>query len=233
MREKFDHSKMSAEELAKTQVLNLSDVEKLASYEKATSKKPAVVLGIIGLIVLSIGIFYPKITSFFGNKKDENVVYNRVSDKDKNIDDSLNKEINNNTQLTCTKTTLANSDGTDSSLTYNFTFVNNALQNYTKLAIINVSSNSQDGLVTVDNLYAGYTSLSGVPINGYYLQTSKTSNGITVNVNIDLTKLDILSFPDTHKGNYVSNVEFNLNTTMDAVNETVSSNGFNCRESSY
>ena len=234
MKEKYDRSKMSAEELAKTQVLNLSDVEKLANYEKKVSKKPAIVLGVIGLFVLSIGMFYPKVTAFLAKDKDEGVIYNRVDDK---IDDAVNNndntttsnQVNLNSQLTCTKTTLAAPDGTDTTLTYNLSFIDNALQSYTKLAIINPNSTNPAGVATVDGLYNGFLSFSQVPVNGYYLQVTKNSSGIAVNVNIDLTKLDVMSFPETHKTNSVSNVEFNLNATKDVVSNMLATGGFNCR----
>lgn len=230
MRKKIDQSKMSAEELAKTQVLNLNDVEELANYEKTVSKKPAIVVGILGLFALSIGMFYPKIVAFLDNSKDKNVVYNRVDKDDEAIynSKSLNEE-NLNTQLTCMKAILANPDGTDLNLTYNFNFVNNALQSYTKLAIYNINATNPNGTVTVDNLYNTFTAISQIPIVGYYLQTSKTSNGLTVSMNADLTKFSPTTLPDTHKTYTISNVEYALNTTKEIITTTSETNGFTCR----
>ena len=230
MRKKLDHSKMSTEELAKTQVLNLNDVEELANYEKTVSKKPAIIVGIIGLFALTIGAFYPKIVTFLDTEKDENVVYNRVDNDDDEIYNSkpLN-ETNTNTQLTCMKAMLANPDGTDLTLTYNFTFVNNALQSYTKLAIYNINATNPSGTVTVENVYNTFATLSQTPIVGYYLQTSKTSNGVTVSMNADLTKFSPTTLPDTHKTYTISNVEYALSTTKEAITQTSAANGFTCR----
>ena len=221
---------MSAEELAKTQVLNLNDVEQLASYEKTVSKKPAIIVGVIGLFALSVGVLYPKIVSFIDKDKDEKVVYNRVdNDNDEIYNSKPLNEANTNTQLTCMKTTLANPDGTDLTLTYNFTFVNNALQSYTKLAIYNINATNPSGTVTVENVYNTFATLSQTPIVGYYLQTSKTSNGVTVSMNADLTKFSPTTLPDTHKTYTISNVEYALNTTKEAITQTSAANGFTCR----
>ncbi len=239
MKSKFNkNSKMSNDELAKTQVLNLSDVERIASYEKSISKKPAIIIGIIGLVALSIGLFYPKISTFLEKNSNENIISNRIDDYSNDISNDTNdynltnNQLNNqNTtiQLTCTKTQLANPDGTDIYLTYNFTFVNNYLQSYTKLGIFNKNVSNQLADITIENLYNGYLNLSQALITGYYLQTSKTTSGLTVNVNIDLTKLDQLSFPDSHKGNNISNVEFALNETKDNVYNIITQNGFACQ----
>ena len=45
---KKKQQKISTEELAKTQVLNLDDVQKLAKYEKIISKKPALIVALVG-----------------------------------------------------------------------------------------------------------------------------------------------------------------------------------------
>lgn len=233
MKEKYDRSKMSAEELAKTQVLNLSDVEKLANYEKKVSRKPAIVLGVIGLLALSVGLLYPRVTSFLEkDKNEEGIIYNRVDDKvGDTVDDNsvTSNQIDLNSQLICTKTTLAASDGTDTALTYNLSFVNDALQSYTKLALINPNSANPAGVATVEGLYNGFLNFSQVAVNGYYLQVTKNSTGIVVNVNIDLTKLDAMSFPESLKTHNVSNVEFSLNAPKDAVSSMLIAGGFNCR----
>ncbi len=225
MKDKLDGKKMSAEELAKTQVLNLSDVERIASYEKMVSKKPAIVIGIIGLFALSLGIFYPKIVSFMNNEEDKGEVYNRVEkEEDKEI---LTNDVT--TQLTCTKSSLGNADGVDYSLTYNYTFKNDALQNYTKLAIYNANATIPTSASSIEGLYNGFVSFSTTPVTGYFLQASKTTNGFTVSLNVDLTKFNISTLPDINKTHFVSNVEFSLNEKKDIVSNISISNGFTCR----
>ena len=44
---------MTPEELQRTQVLNFQDVEDLANFEKRTSKKPAIIIAILGIISIT------------------------------------------------------------------------------------------------------------------------------------------------------------------------------------
>ena len=52
---KQSKSKEEIEELQRTQVLNLKDVEETVKYEKSISKKPAMIIAIIGAIFLTLG----------------------------------------------------------------------------------------------------------------------------------------------------------------------------------
>ena len=47
---------VSQEELAKTQVLNLTDVQEIANFEKKTSKRPAVLFAIAGILAITLAI---------------------------------------------------------------------------------------------------------------------------------------------------------------------------------
>ena len=49
---------MTREELTRTQVLNLSDFEKVAEFEKSTSKRPAIFLAILGIFCIMSGFAY-------------------------------------------------------------------------------------------------------------------------------------------------------------------------------
>ena len=46
---------MTQEELQKTQVLNLKDVEEAARFERITSKKPAIIVAAIGVLSIMFG----------------------------------------------------------------------------------------------------------------------------------------------------------------------------------
>ena len=56
-------SKQELEELTRTQVLNIQELENAAKYEKRTSKKPAVFFAVLGLLSISLGVSYPGIQS--------------------------------------------------------------------------------------------------------------------------------------------------------------------------
>ena len=61
-------SQISQEELMKTQVLNLQDVEEAARYEKATSKKPAILVAVIGFFAIFLGTSLPFVNSLMNQK---------------------------------------------------------------------------------------------------------------------------------------------------------------------
>ena len=46
---------MTQEELQRTQVLNLQEVEKVAKFEKRTSKKPALFVAFLGILSITFG----------------------------------------------------------------------------------------------------------------------------------------------------------------------------------
>ena len=50
-----DVDQMTPEELQRTQVINLKDVEEVVRIEKRTSKKPAIIVAIIGLALVMGG----------------------------------------------------------------------------------------------------------------------------------------------------------------------------------
>ena len=47
---------MTQEELQRTQVLNLQEVEKVAKIEKSTSKKPALFFALLGILSITLGM---------------------------------------------------------------------------------------------------------------------------------------------------------------------------------
>ena len=57
--------KLAKEELTRTQVLNLTELEQVANYEKKISKKPALVLAILGIMCITIGLSYNSVLSAF------------------------------------------------------------------------------------------------------------------------------------------------------------------------
>ena len=68
---------VSQEELAKTQVLNLTDVQEIANYEKKTSKRPAALFAFAGILAITLGISYPNIMTAIdaipSNSKEDSV----------------------------------------------------------------------------------------------------------------------------------------------------------------
>ena len=54
-------SEISREELTRTQVLNLQELERVANYERKTSKRPAALFAFAGFLAITMGLLYPNI----------------------------------------------------------------------------------------------------------------------------------------------------------------------------
>lgn len=63
MRRMTKEERLAKEELTKTQVLNLSELERVANYEKRTSKKPAAILATLGVMCITLGLSYNNIAA--------------------------------------------------------------------------------------------------------------------------------------------------------------------------
>ena len=55
--------KMTEEELQRTQVLNFDTFKQVARYEKLSSKKPAMIFALLGVLAILIGGGYPIVQS--------------------------------------------------------------------------------------------------------------------------------------------------------------------------
>lgn len=220
---------MSQEDLAKTQVLNLTDVKNVAKYEKKTSKKPAIFLMILGLLAIAAGIAYPYIETFIG---DRTATEQKTSKKEKTetTDDAGSTQQNiAEDRLTCFLAQTGNADGTDTTITYLFAFSNNQLQNYTKTLNIVPTAESTIGATTIQTLFPAHQALDAVQINGYTHTTQQVESGIQVDVAVDLLQFDPTTLPDTHKVDTTSNVEYVVNTDKTTIQTTLTSTGYTCQ----
>ena len=62
---------MTEEELQRTQVLNFDDFKQVARYEKISSKKPAIIVALIGVLALIFGGSYSVVQSQMAKKTEE------------------------------------------------------------------------------------------------------------------------------------------------------------------
>lgn len=226
-RKKLQQSnQVSQEELAKTQVLNLSDVQEIANYEKKTSKRPAVMFAVAGLLSISLGFAYPNIMSTL-----DSVPTNITSaDKIVTIDE---EEIQNKVQensLNCVLTVPSNPDGTSGVATYDFLFdENNQLKSYTMVLEMMPQINNQNGMVAVQNYYNNYKQLDDITIEGYKTTTTYTDTGMKIIINVDLEKVNQTMLTPMHTSNYFANIFYNLNDSKEVLNQQLTNSGFVCK----
>lgn len=214
---------VSQEELAKTQVLNLTDVQEIAKYERKVSKRPAFLFAFAGVLAISLGFAYPNIMTAIDSMP--STVSSSFVD---NIEDPVlnNEVVNANPNVgSCVYTSSLNADGTQGTTTYNFNFQDGLLQSYTKVLLLNQIQEA--GLVSINNIYNTYKPLDTLQINGYQVSTTYTQTGVSVTTTIDLTQLDKTLLP-VETGQVYSSVEYNLGDAKDVIYANLSQNGYVC-----
>lgn len=227
MRKTKNTQNISQEELLKTQVLNLNDLEKVAKFEKKTSKKPAVLLAIIGAFSIMTGLTYPYITTTLrADKVESNVSKNIDNNEDIN---SIASKVQEET-LNCTYTQMGNPDGTDTAIALNFIFNEHKLQGYTKIINITPTLGNATGPVTIQNFLSAYQAIELTPLTGYTIKTIQTeTGGMQTTVNIDLTTLNKETLTPAHIANPYINAEYELNTEKTAITTSLTASGYTCQ----
>lgn len=232
-------SKEELEELTRTQVLNLQELEKAANYEKKTSKKPAFVLAMIGVFSISLGLFYPSVTTMLSGR-DADVPDTTISEQrqEDNEEISTNDTDMNLNILTCS---ISQADPNDVTLitttTYTFQFLDNGfLGNYKKVMDIKTSvpvAQTPSNIVTLDTLLAN---LMQTPIAGYLIEKVPTAStdpnvvdGYTATLSVDFSQFDPATLTTLHTTNSFANVEFSNADTMDIIQQRETALGYTCQ----
>ena len=218
---KTKRSKQESLELTKTLVLNFNEVEKVAKYEKKTSKKPAFIVALIGIFAIMSGLIYPSIYSLT-QKKDKSIASFRKAKP---------KIIN---KLICTK----NSSNTDEKITSNenitLNFKKNKLTDYTKLLTTKTTStNLTETPKTISNLDTSMNEIKTNTISGYKLITTKKVNKKIINeynikLIVNLKDFDGSKLTDKHKTSNFLNVTYKYKDNAIKVRDNLVKSGYTC-----
>ena len=203
---------LTQEELQKTQVLNLKDVEEVARIEKICSKKPSIIIAIIGALLLTIGAGVQVVSSM---KTEENKVEKR---------DTTPMKIEKTT-LSCVKTTLNNPDGTDTVYTITYNFEDKQLVGYTKAYNVIPTVGNAQGPQTIEN-YKKNNQTSSEALEGYQSILSSNAEGITITTIVDFKKLDLTKVKNNEKAKPYTKVDYAKNTNYDKVKKDMLDQGF-------
>ena len=213
---------MTQEELQRTQVLNLKDVEETVKFEKLTSKKPAIVAAVIGIFCLTIGSSFAFIQSMTARKVDE--------EKKVESRKTVAAEKSDITSLVCTQDSPNEPDGTGKSLVYTFVFKNKKLKSFTKtFSIIPTTIGSPESQQLVQGYISALQSYL-VNVDGYKITVAPESTGgviTTTEVNYDL--LNIESVPQLNQNNFRFNVPYQKETSYDAIKSDLTNQGYKCQ----
>ena len=220
---KQSKTKEEIEELQRTQVLNLKDVEETVRFEKSISKKPAMIIAIIGAIFLTLGSTLQIAKTM--KKSVEPKVEKREISKEKEIQ-TVAPVI-----LECQNIQLNNPDGTNITFTIDYTFNNYKLTNFTKKYSIAAIEGNQVGLQTIQQYIVGYQDFMN-PVNGYTISVTpnETQTVLTAAVSADLEKIDMTTFPEMQKNHISTSIDYQKDTAFLTIQSDMSSKGFTCEQ---
>ena len=216
-------------ELTKTLVLNFNEVEDIAKFEKKTSKKPAIIIAIIGLFAIFTGVVYPSVYSMV--KKDNNI------SSDSKLRENT-EVVNISDGLTCMKTDTDSVNLLTNTTTYNFKFDKNGLSNYEKT--LNIAS-TNPSLVETPKVMIDINSMVDpliiTPITGYTLYKSMKNdatnvnivNNYTVKLVVDFTTFNSNSLSDQYNANDFFRVIYKKGDSFNNIKNSLSNMGYNCK----
>ena len=218
-------SQVSQEELAKTQVLNLTDVQEIAKYERKTSKRPAVLFAIAGILSLTLGFSYSNIMAMVDALPAKS---NNTNKHDILSQETILNKVEENV-TTCKFTSGENADGTIGKVTYNLEFNDeDLLEGYTMILEIDPISGNANGMVSVQNTYNAYKALDVIPLEGYTAATIYTDTGMKSTITVDLNKFNPATLTATHNANFFARVPYTLGTTKDVVTQQLTAGNYVC-----
>lgn len=203
---------LTKDQLQQTQVLNFQEVQNTIHFEKVTSKKPAILIAIIGIISLLFGGSLQIATSLNSNSQ-------KVQKRD--IKQTMvTKELN------CIKTNMNNPDGTNTIYNIVYKFENDKLIGLTKEYNISAIPGKEEGKKSIENYSKEYQTLLN-ETKGYRISISSTSNTtLVIKVIVDYKELDLTKLNEIQNTKTVTKVDYNKNTLYNTIKNDALENGF-------
>lgn len=214
----INYQNMSQEELQKTQVLNLKDVEEAARYEKSISKKPAIIVAVIGALSIIFGTTFGVVQSLTSVP---------VSDNDSTTVQKRETAVKTDT-LNCTYTIVNGTDGTDQIYNTVYTFENNGLTKFVRTASINPTPGSALGPNAIENYKVAFQQYL-ISMPGYEVVLTPAGTGIVSTTTVDYTKLDLTTFPEKQQETTYTIIDYVANTTKENVQADMLAKGYLCQ----
>ena len=226
--QQLQSQEMTREELTKTQVLNLQELERIAKFERKTSKRPAVLFAIAGILALTLGFSYNNIMMAV-----DNIDFTEQSENTYRID--LDSQYDSATpvptkKVTCTLLQPTQPDGTDKSTTYELFFSEQKLQTYVKTLTVAPTIGNPNGALAVQNILTTYQQLATTKVAGYELTPETDNQSTKISITIDLQDLDRGQLTYSHAANPFTNVEYNLDADETTIRTALQAAGYICAE---
>lgn len=212
--ERVNH--ISPEELQRTQVINLKDVQEAVKFEKRTSKKPAIILGIIGITFLLFGSGVQIAASLKEKKEAESIIEQR-------------KEIPSvvKSHLSCNKTKL-NNNGVDSVYTFSYDFEDNELVKETKIVSVVPTPGNSKGAEEVKKSKELYKKNLNQK-TGYTTELTETETGFTLTTEIDYNDLEETTPNTNQKNDLATSIDYKAKELKENIREDMLKKEFICQ----
>lgn len=201
-------------DLAKTHVLNLTEVEEAANYEVKTSKRPVIMLAIAGVFSIIMGFLYP-------------IMMNAIDGTSGNVEEAPKPVVFKFT-LTCNLASPNSPDGTDSNTSIVFNFENSKLVNYTKTIDMVPTLGNNVGVVSVQNYLTSFKTLENNNIKGYTIKSDSVNNGFHSVLTVDFADFNKNDLTLSYTANSFTNVNYEKDQNVDKVKEQVELAGYVC-----
>ena len=208
---------LTKEELQETQVLNLQEVKKAIRFEKITSKKPAIFVAVIGILLLLFGTSFQVLKTM---KANSNVQKRTVTVPNKKGPLSVTKI------LKATKTTMNNPDSTN--IVYNVIYYFNEENLIKESRQYNVSAvtGKEEGNKTIEKISKDYKTLLNNR-EGYKIEMNNpTPSVFESKIEIDYTKLDLTKVDNIQSTKEFTKLIYRLNKTYDEIRKDMLDKGF-------
>lgn len=231
---KKTQAELEREELTKTQVLNLKELETVANYEKKTSKKPAAWLACIGIFAITLGVCYPSMTSMLSQSVASAKVEEKKAEPKEQKKVATTSASTN--ELTCSLTQPNTTDGTVSTTTFVFAFQNDMIASYKKSIDIKAQGAVTTTPLSIIALDTALTNLMQTPLTGYALEkkpiASTTPNVVDryqATLAVDFATFNKATLTALHTSNYFATVEFDATDTKDMTQQKAVLGGYTCK----
>ena len=208
---------MSEEELQRTQVLNFDTFKQVARYEKVSSKKPAIVVALIGILAIIIGGSYPIVQSQMEkNKESKSTMQARKKD---------NKLIAS--ELNCTQEIPAGVNGLDQVMKIKYNFIDNKLTSFTKELTLTISPASTIGTTSLQSFITALQPYL-VQKDGYSVVVRQIENGVVTTTSVDYRSVDINTLPELNQKNNYFSVVYLADTNMESIKQDMTTQNYIC-----
>lgn len=211
-----DVEQMTPEELQRTQVINLKDVEEVVRIEKRTSKKPAIIVAIIGLALVMGGAG----TQINASLKEKKLEEQRIEQR---REESVKK-----TSLTCSQNKLNNENGTDVVYSFRYDFEDDKVIAANKMVSVTVTPGKDKGKEEIKKMKDNYEK-NKLSITGYENSLSATEKGFVLVTKIDYRKLKVDDVKVTQLKDLATTVDYEEGALKNTILEDMATKKFTCK----